>query len=118
MPTMHPTCVGAEAILAIPAMTNIALKKRCFLYTTQSTYFTIIPFIVDINLLSYIRPQMGMGMGRHMGPRAIRRVLNLAPNPKLGYEQQDTIKFMKGSPIAPPNVAHQTPMPQSWRSLP
>ena len=39
-----------------------------------------------------------------MGPRAIQRVANLAPNIKLGEVQQDANRFVKGSPIAPPNI--------------
>ena len=40
-----------------------------------------------------------------MGPRAIRGVANLVPNMKLGEVQQDANRFVKGSPIAPPNIA-------------
>ena len=40
-----------------------------------------------------------------MGPRAIRGVENLAPNTKLGEVQQDANIFVRGSPIAPPNIA-------------
>ena len=44
-------------------------------------------------------------MRGHIGPRAIRWVANLAPNTKLGEVQQDANRFVKGSPIAPPNIA-------------
>ena len=37
-----------------------------------------------------------------MGPRAIQRVANLAPNTKLGEVQQDANRFVKGGPIGPP----------------
>ena len=40
-----------------------------------------------------------------MGPRAIQGVPNLVPNTKLGEVQQDANRFVKGSPIAPPNIA-------------
>ena len=58
-------------------------QKRCFLHATQSTHFTMISFIVNINLLLYIR----LHMGEHLGRRAKRRAPNLAPN---GQVQQDT----------------------------
>ena len=54
-----PTCVSAETIAAIMRMTDIALNKRCSLHATQSTHFTIIPFFVNMNLLSYIHPHIG-----------------------------------------------------------
>ena len=44
-------------------------------------------------------------MRGQMGPRAIRGVANLAPNTKLRDVQQDANRFVKGSPIAPPNIA-------------
>ena len=73
-------------------------QKRCSLHATQSTHFTIIPFIIDINLLSYIRPHMG----RHMGPRAIRRVQNFVPSPNLGPVQEDmNIPNSRGLSICP-----------------
>ena len=76
-------------------MISIALeKKRCFLHATQSTHFTIILFIIEVILLSYIRPHWAL-------------------NTNLGQVQQDTNQFMKGGPIASPNIAHQTPMPQT-----
>ena len=57
-----PTCVGVKTITAIMEMTNIALeKKRCFLHATKNTHFTTIPFIVDINLLSYVCPHLLRG---------------------------------------------------------
>ena len=37
----------------------------------------------------------------HMGPRAIRGVVNLAPNTKQGEVQQDANRVVKGGPIAP-----------------
>ena len=40
-----------------------------------------------------------------MGQRAIQGVVNLAPNTKLGEVQQDANRFVKGSPIAPTNIA-------------
>ena len=56
-----PTCVGPKTITATMEMTSIALeKKRCFLHATQSTHFTIIPFIVDINHLSNIHPHLAL----------------------------------------------------------
>ena len=44
-------------------------------------------------------------MRGHMGPKAIQGVANLAPNTKLGEVQQDANRFVKGSPITPPNIA-------------
>ena len=40
-----------------------------------------------------------------MGPRATQGVVKLAPNTKLGEVQQDVNRFVKGSPIAPQNIA-------------
>ena len=37
----------------------------------------------------------------------------MQPLGKLGQVQQDTNTFMKGSPIARPDIAHQTPLPQT-----
>ena len=63
-----------------PCCKHCKSKRDAFVMQQQGTHFTIIHFIVGINLLSYVRPHMG----GHMGQRAIRRVPNLVPNTKLG----------------------------------
>ena len=45
-------------------------------------------------------------MGWHMGPRAIRGVVNLAPNTKLGEVQQYANRFVKGGSHCPSVACH------------
>ena len=105
--------MGLETIGTIIQVTNSALRKRVLLPATESTLFTIMAIIVVVDLLMYI----SLYMVRHMGPMATRRVVNPAPNTKLSQMQQHMNTFMKGCPVAPPNIVHQTIMPQTTKQI-
>ena len=96
-------CMDPLAKLLHCAGTAWALRAHCVHLPGNSPKITCHLSVSTAKQQS--RQENNQHMRGHMEPRAIRRVANLAPNTKLGEVQQDTNRFVKGSPITLENIA-------------